>query len=1363
MGYESAKEHPLPTGAKPRNRRPTIGFLTPGIKDANSQALWSGVTDGAQRQDVNLISFPGGSLLHLNSIAQANLLYHLVTHDSLDGLVSWASAMCVNLSQDDTLNFHRRYGLPLVSLTLPMREVPTVAVDTHQGMREEMLHLVESHGYRRLAFVRGPEHHPYAQERYRAYMEVLEAYDIPFDPALVTPPGNWTPDTGIEAIRLLLEERNLHPQADFEAVVTVTDGVAIGVLDALQARGVRVPEQVAVVGFNDTLAGQAAMPPLTSVAMPFHEQGGKAVEVLLKLIEGKPAPEHTILPARLVLRQSCGCQSRAVMQAAAGTVTAAHESFEAALAARREDILAEILQAMGRYAPSKASEWAKQLLDSFAVEMKGRQGNFLFALGETLREATASGGDVSAWQEALSALRRHVLPSLSGERLSHAEDVWQQARVAVGEMVQQAQARRSLQTERQVQTLREISQSLITTFDIQGLTDVLAEQLPHLDIPSCYLSLYEDPQKPTEWSRLILAYNENGRIELEAEGQRFPSRDLIPEGLWSDRRYSFVIEPLYFQADQIGFVLFEMGPQAGYIYDVLRGEISSALQGALLVQRVQERSGELARQQYVLDTFMSTVPDRIHFKDLEGRFTRANRAHAQQLGLSDPAQEIGKTDFDFFTREEAQLRHDQEQDIIRTGQPLMDIEEQHTSPDGRVDWTLMTKMPLRDENDTIVGTFGISRDITERKQAEQELREREEKYRTILEDIADGYYEVDIAGNLTFFNDSLCRLYGYSKDELMGMNYRQYMDDETAKAVYQTYNTVYRTGKPSEAFDCEITRKDGTRRFAQVSVSLMRGLTGEPVGFRGIARDITERKRAEEELRAARQQLMDIIDFLPDGTFVIDQDKKVIAWNRAAEEMTGVRKEDILGQGDYAYALAYWGERRPVLVDFIWMEDAEFMSKYSFVQKKGNTLYSEVFVPRVYGGRGAVLWATASPLLDSQGNKVGAIESIRDVTERKQLEQQIQESLERLGRQVQTSTEVAQEIATAPALDEIFRRVVTLIKERFNYYHTQVFRHDPALNAVVLVSGYGEAGQKMLAAGHRLAMGRGVVGTAAATGKSILATDVAQDKDWQPNPNLPHTKGELAVPIKLRDQVLGILDVQSDRAGALTAEDQLLLEGLCGQIAAAMESTRLRQEMEVRLNELSALYRATAREGWQAYGETLQVAPSYLFDQGNVRREDVWLPQIEQAIKQNTLLPPSPIPATTGKGQREVGGVAVAPLSVRGQVIGAVCVYDDPQNPLSQDDLALVQEITEQGALALESARLFEQTQARARREQTLREITARVRSSMDPDTVLRTAIRELGTALGRPAFVRLGSAEQLSKAQSVRDDGKDLTQEGGE
>ena len=146
-------------------------------------------------------------------------------------------------------------------------------------------------------------------------------------------------------------------------------------------------------------------------------------------------------------------------------------------------------------------------------------------------------------------------------------------------------------------------------------------------------------------------------------------------------------------------------------------------------------------------------------------------------------------------------------------------------------------------------------EIAERKRAEEALRESGEKYRTILESIEESYYEVDIAGNFTFFNDALCRLLGYPEDELMGMNNRQYMDDENARKVYQTFNAVYRAGKPARAFDWEVIRKDATRRFVESSVSLIRDPTGEPAGFRGIVRDVTERLRAEEELQQSYAKL----------------------------------------------------------------------------------------------------------------------------------------------------------------------------------------------------------------------------------------------------------------------------------------------------------------------------------------------------------------------------------------------------------------------------------------------------------------------------------------------------------------------------
>jgi PAS domain S-box-containing protein len=162
----------------------------------------------------------------------------------------------------------------------------------------------------------------------------------------------------------------------------------------------------------------------------------------------------------------------------------------------------------------------------------------------------------------------------------------------------------------------------------------------------------------------------------------------------------------------------------------------------------------------------------------------------------------------------------------------------------------------------------LKTEIIDRVQAEEALSESEEKYRTILHSIEEGVYEVDLAGNMTFFNDSLRRHLKYSKDELMGMNNQQFTSKETAKRVYKTFNAVFKTGKAATALDWEMIAKDGTKKFVELSVSLMRDSEGRPVGFRGVARDISERKKAEEQAKLHQQQLMQASKMVALGTLV---------------------------------------------------------------------------------------------------------------------------------------------------------------------------------------------------------------------------------------------------------------------------------------------------------------------------------------------------------------------------------------------------------------------------------------------------------------------------------------------------------------
>ncbi|MBN1610633.1 MAG: PAS domain S-box protein [Polyangiaceae bacterium] len=156
----------------------------------------------------------------------------------------------------------------------------------------------------------------------------------------------------------------------------------------------------------------------------------------------------------------------------------------------------------------------------------------------------------------------------------------------------------------------------------------------------------------------------------------------------------------------------------------------------------------------------------------------------------------------------------------------------------------------------------------------------------------------------------------------------------------------------------------------------------------------TTRERSELAARAqtAQERFMDIVEFLPDATFVIDRDKRVIAWNRACEVLTGVEKEALLGQGDYAYAEPFYGERRPILIDLLDLPQPEIEARYKYVRHQGDVMFAESFVPRLRGGEGAHLWGEARPFFDRAGQRWGAIEVIRDVTDQKRIEQALRAS-----------------------------------------------------------------------------------------------------------------------------------------------------------------------------------------------------------------------------------------------------------------------------------------------------------------------------------------------------------------------------------
>ncbi len=286
---------------------------------------------------------------------------------------------------------------------------------------------------------------------------------------------------------------------------------------------------------------------------------------------------------------------------------------------------------------------------------------------------------------------------------------------------------------------------------------------------------------------------------------------------------------------------------------------------------------------------------------------------------------------------------------------------------------------------------GTVSDITEQSKVQEEIERTVSLLTATIESSADGILAVDGYGRVVAWNSRLASMWKLSEFDLksgivsdvFGFIADQVDSRESSMKSLWDYSLESDTGQVDE-----LVLKDGRiiERYSNPQ-RIGRDIVGRVWSFR----DVTDRRLGERELRASYHRLNDIIEFLPDPTMVIDSDGIVVAWNKAIEEISGVSKEEMIGRGDYAYALPFYNERRPILIDSALCDGCELPAgRYESVEVKGNVLYGEVYTPQSFDGKGAYLWGVAGPLKDDTGKIVGAIECMRDVTERRRVEQELQ-------------------------------------------------------------------------------------------------------------------------------------------------------------------------------------------------------------------------------------------------------------------------------------------------------------------------------------------------------------------------------------
>lgn len=376
-----------------------------------------------------------------------------------------------------------------------------------------------------------------------------------------------------------------------------------------------------------------------------------------------------------------------------------------------------------------------------------------------------------------------------------------------------------------------------------------------------------------------------------------------------------------------------------------------------------------------INSVVDSSADSIYVVDRDCRYLFMNKSHLSRLGIS--KEQASKTSYgNYHTREQLKVFKDKIEEVFRTGKP---VRQEHGSKRDNL-FYLRTFNPMRcPTTGKILAVTVISSNISTQKQLEHDLLKSENKYRNLFDNSMVGVYQTDLEGRIIFSNQAIADIFGYESPEQMKRKLLSLHKDRAERL--KTLERIKREGMIRN-FPIQLGASDGEIRDVILSAVV------EDDAISGTIVDITDRIRLEQELRDSQQTLSNIFNFLPDATFAIDTGGTVLAWNKAAEEMTGVKAKDIIGKGNYEYAIPLYNKRRPILIDLALKPDRETEKRYTSLRRSGDILSGEAFAPNLKPGN-VHLSATASVLRNFKGDVVGAIESIRDNTERKKLEEEI--------------------------------------------------------------------------------------------------------------------------------------------------------------------------------------------------------------------------------------------------------------------------------------------------------------------------------------------------------------------------------------
>ncbi|MBO8436805.1 MAG: substrate-binding domain-containing protein [Spirochaetes bacterium] len=542
-----------------------IGFMLANIYQGSGITMWKAIAKAASKHKEDaLFVFPGGKLGETDGDEyMRNDIFSLASPESIDGAIIWTSALSGTKDAEDIAVYvlEKAKTMRVVSLGMSIPGCPSVNFDAYHGTLSEIKHMITVHDDKRIAFLRGPDTHPSAEDRFRAYQDSLAEEHIEFSPSLVSSPTPWS--EGEAAIKELVEGRKLIPGKDFTALAAASDMLLMAACNYLSRYGYEIPKELHVCGFNDSEENALMPVELTTVRMPVEELAKESYSLISDLCDGHQAKD-ILLSSDLIVRHSCGC----------GMVSGIKDGDEFV------DFVKSLISS------DEALYAVRKLLAYLAGD--GDEA-FLYRYADLF---IASGGDAGALFDTISIYSGKIYEDRKDKL--HRRIVFEERR----EIAKEKQRMNTL-----TYALNLFKRELLAARSMEYITTIMFSSFRTIGIDKAFLMLYKD----FTFTVFIGGFTEEGILNDRIE---FPRSNLVPQSLNSKiERGTFVVEPLFYGREELGYIVLGTEWVEGYVLEDIRVSLSSALRGISLLEDANQAKDQAERGERDAENFYARLSE----------------------------------------------------------------------------------------------------------------------------------------------------------------------------------------------------------------------------------------------------------------------------------------------------------------------------------------------------------------------------------------------------------------------------------------------------------------------------------------------------------------------------------------------------------------------------------------------------------------------------------------------------------------------------------------------------------------------------------------------------------------------------------